>query len=116
MTKMIAFCGLICTECKGYLATQANDWAELERLAEQARIEFGAVNATAQSVLCDGCLSDSPRKCGYCAECAIRACGVERKVTNCAYCADYGSCDKLAGFLKMVPAAKTMLDEIRLAL
>ena len=102
MERMVAYCGLVCTDCKGYIATQANDLAMLERLAEQARKEFNMPNATAESAMCDGCLGDTARKCGYCAECAIRACGVARGVANCAYCLDY-ACDKLAGFFGMAP-------------
>jgi hypothetical protein len=116
MDPIIAFCGLVCTDCEGYKATQVGDQAWLERLAEKARVEYGAVNATAQSVMCDGCLSDAGRKCGYCAECQIRACGQARGVANCAYCADYPTCAKIAGFLQMAPAARVTLEGIRAAL
>ena len=112
---MIAYCGLICTDCPGYIATQANDWDALEALAARARIEYNSPDITAASSACDGCLSDSARKCAYCAECAIRACAAARGVTNCGACADYG-CEKITGFLAMVPAAKTTLDAIHASL
>jgi hypothetical protein len=115
MDRMIAYCGIVCTDCPGYIATQANDLVKLEELAEHARKEYGAVNATAASVMCDGCLSASSRKCGYCAECAIRACGVEHGVANCAHCPEY-ACEKLTGFFNMAPAGRIVLDEIRAAL
>jgi hypothetical protein len=112
METMIAYCGLVCTTCEGYLATQANDRAALERMAERAKAEYGALNATADSVMCDGCLSASARKIGYCAECAIRACGVARGVANCAGCPDY-ACEKLTGFFKLAPQARVTLDSVR---
>jgi hypothetical protein len=115
MDRMIAYCGIVCTDCPGYLATQANDLVKLEELAEHARKEYGRPNVTIASVMCDGCLSNSTRKCAYCAECTIRACGVERGVVNCAHCVDY-ACEKLTGFFGMVPASRTMLDEIRAGL
>ena len=115
MERMVAFCGLVCTECAGYLATQANDWAELERLAAKARAEYNAPTATAENIQCDGCLSDTGRKCGYCAECEIRACGVARGVANCGRCPDY-ACEKLTAFFGMVPAARGVLDGVRSAL
>jgi hypothetical protein len=115
METMIAYCGLVCTDCPGYIATQANDKVKLEQLAEQARVEYHVPNATVVSVMCDGCLSDSNRKCGYCSECAIRACGVEHGVANCAYCPDY-ACEKLTGFFGMVPAARSILDGIHATL
>jgi len=49
MERMIAFCGLVCTECEGYLATQANNWAALERLAAKAREEYNVPTATARA-------------------------------------------------------------------
>ncbi len=116
MDTMIAFCGLVCTDCEAYKATQAGDRAWLERLAEKARVEYGSANATAESTMCDGCLSASARKCGYCAECPVRACGTARGLANCGHCADYAACEKLAGFFQMVPSARATLDGVRAAL
>ena len=115
MERMIAFCGLVCTECEGYLATQANDWAALERLAAKAREEYNVPTATAEGVLCDGCLSDTGRKISYCAQCEIRACGAARGVANCGHCPDY-ACEKLTAFFGMVPAARGVLDGVQSAL
>ena len=112
METMIAYCGLVCTNCEAYLATQANDRLALERLAARARTEYGMLTATAENGQCDGCLSTSDRKCGYCAECAIRACGVARGAANCAHCPDY-ACEKLIGFFGMAPQARVTLDGLR---
>lgn len=116
MDKIIAYCGLVCTECPAYIATQADDRAALERVAAQWREQFNTPQLTADSVICDGCLeSDGGRLSGYCSMCEIRACGVKRGVVNCAHCDDY-ACEKLAAFLSQVPQAQAMLDEIRRAL
>ena len=116
MERMIAFCGLVCTECEGYLATQANDWTELERLATRARAEYNAPpTTTAKDLQCDGCLNDTGLKNGYCAVCEIRACGAAHGVANCGHCPDY-ACEKLTAFFGMVPAARGALDEVRSAL
>ncbi len=112
MERMTAFCGLICSECEGYLATQANDEAWKERLAARAREEYGDPTATAEAITCDGCLAFSGRLGGYCTKCEIRACGIERGVENCGACADYETCSKIAGFIQMVPAVKVTLDAI----
>lgn len=116
MNPMIAFCGLTCTTCDAYLATQANDEAAKEAIAVKWRQEYNAPNITAADVTCDGCLAFDGRLGGYCPQCPIRACGIERKVLNCAYCADYATCDKLLGFFNVAPAAKATLDGIRLTL
>jgi hypothetical protein len=115
MEKMIAYCGLICTDCEAYVATQANDLELLAQLAKKAREEYDMANATPESTMCDGCLADSDHLCGYCYECAVRACGRERQVVNCAHCADYG-CDKLEAFWGMAPSARATLDRLRAGL
>jgi hypothetical protein len=115
MDTMIAYCGLTCTTCDAYVATQANDLAALERLAKKAREEWGMANATAASTMCDGCLANSERMCAYCYECAVRACGMERGVANCAYCDDYG-CHKLEAFWQMAAEGRATLDSIRATL
>jgi hypothetical protein len=115
MDKIIAYCGLVCTDCPAYIATQADDRAALEKVAAQWREEFNAPNITVESVICDGCLGADGRHCSHCAECEIRACGVERGVANCAYCADY-ACEKLEGFFGFAPDARAVLDGIRQSL
>jgi hypothetical protein len=112
METMIAYCGLVCTDCPAYVATQANDWEALERLAARAREEYGQPDATAESNLCDGCLSDSTRLCGYCDVCEVRACAMALKLANCAHCPEY-ACDKLVGFWSMATEARATLDAIR---
>lgn len=115
MERLIAYCGLVCSECDAYVATQANDLEALERLAQQAREEFGMEDATAERTMCDGCLTDTGRQIGYCATCEIRACGVERGVANCAHCIDY-ACEKLESFFVQATNARSTLDEIRASL
>lgn len=111
MQRMIAYCGLTCTECPAYVATQADDREGLERVAAQWREMFNEPRITADSVICDGCLSEG-RLSAYCSMCEIRACAPEREVENCAHCVDYG-CEKLEGFLVHAPEARATLEQIR---
>jgi hypothetical protein len=112
MDTIVAYCGLVCTGCPAYVATQANDAQALERVAAEWREAFDAPEITADSIICDGCLgSNGGRLSGYCSMCEIRACAVERDVVNCAHCADY-ACDKLEGFFAHAQEARTTLDEI----
>ena len=115
METMIAYCGLVCTECEAYLATQARDRAALEQMAAKARDEYGVAGATAESVQCDGCLSTGSRLCGYCFECAVRTCATDRGVVNCAHCDEY-ACERLEAFWAMASKARTTLDGIRAGL
>ncbi len=115
MSKIIAYCGLVCSECPAYIATQADDRAALERVAAQWREEYNAPDITVESVICDGCLGADGRHCGHWYECEIRICGMERGVVNCAHCADY-ACEKLERFFGFVPHLRAALDEIRQSL
>jgi len=114
MERMIAHCGLICTDCPAYIATQADDRAALEQVVAQWRVEYNAPQMTVESVICDGCLVEG-RKCGHCAECEMRACALARGVENCGHCDEY-PCDRVAGFFAVVPDAKVVLDGVRAGL
>ena len=112
MDRIVAYCGLVCTDCPAYIATQANDREALERVAAQWRQEYNAPDITVDSVICSGCVTEDARKCGHWHECEIRACGAARGVANCAHCDDY-VCERLEAFFGFVPDARVVLDEIR---
>jgi hypothetical protein len=65
MTRMVAYCGLVCTDCESYTATQTGDRKALEELARKAETDYG-VETTAVGCMCDGCLPATGRKMGYC--------------------------------------------------
>ena len=110
MDRMIAYCGIVCTDCPAYIATQNDDAAALQKVAAAWSKEFNA-SFTPDDCICDGCLTTT-RLSSYCRMCEIRACGVDRAVVNCAYCDDYG-CEKLEKFLAFAPGAKATLEGIR---
>ncbi|MCE5198844.1 MAG: DUF3795 domain-containing protein [Armatimonadota bacterium] len=111
MDKLIGACGLDCTACKAYKATQANDPDAIAQVAAEWSKEFNA-DIKPEHVWCDACMTASSRKCGHCAECETRACVEARGIANCAYCDEY-PCENLSRFLSAVPCAKSALDEIR---
>lgn len=112
MDKMIAFCGLTCTECPAFIATQKDDDKEREKVAKVWSKEYKC-DMKPEDINCDGCLTEEwGRVFNYCKVCEIRKCGQEKEVKNCAYCDDY-VCEKLNDFFDMAPEAKTSLAEIR---
>ena len=111
MDRMTAYCGLVCTDCPAFVATQADDHDALERVAAQWREEYNAPDITVDSVICGGCVTDGARKCGHWYACEIRACGSARGVANCAQCEDY-ACERLEAFFGIVPEARVVLDDI----
>jgi hypothetical protein len=113
MNKMIAFCGLSCTECPAFMATQKDDDHEREKVSQQWSKWMGT-EIKPEDINCDGCLSMGMRLFSHCNNCAIRRCGLERSVKNCAHCESY-PCEKLDSFLDAlgVPEAKKNLERIR---
>lgn len=96
MAQIIARCGLICSECPAYLATQADDDEKRAEVAAQWSKEFGG-QFKPEDINCDGCLSTGERVFGYCRECKIRLCGAERSLPNCGHCPDY-ACEQVEKF------------------
>jgi hypothetical protein len=114
MEELTAYCGLTCTECPAYIATQRNDAEAMARVAGQWSADYNT-HLRADDCWCNGCLGAKGPWMSHCAECAIRACGAEKAVENCAHCDDYG-CDQLTEFFGLVPDAKKTLDDVRRAL
>ena len=108
--RMIAYCGITCSECDAYTTTQAGDMAALAALAAKWSKEFGQ-EMEAADVMCDGCLATTGRQIGYCHGCAIRQCAVPKKVETCAHCESY-ACDKVEAFSKPGTPHRKTLDEI----
>lgn len=101
MEQIISACGLLCSECDAFLASQKQDAQEIERIARRWSEQYGST-IPAQAVWCDGCMTGGERACGHVQECEIRSCVVERGLLTCAGCADY-ACEKLQSFLAQVP-------------
>jgi hypothetical protein len=92
--------------------TQAKDDAWLERVVANWREEYHNPSFTKDNVACNGCLGANGLHCSHCSECAGRLCGLAKGVVNCGACSEYSSCEKIQGFLKYVPTAKAVLDEV----
>ncbi len=110
MAHIIAYCGLVCSECPAFIAKKEDDNELRKKTAEDWSKQFGQ-DITPESINCDGCFS-SDVVISYCHICEIRKCGLKKRVKNCAYCDEY-ICEKLEKWFKNVPDAKKRLDEIR---
>jgi hypothetical protein len=114
MSRIQAFCGLDCGECEAYIATQENDRARLETVAQKWGKEFGGKYG-ADMCICDGCPSGKRISTAHAATCAVRRCASGRGVQTCAHCPDYG-CETLKGFFAFAPILKDKLETIRAGL
>lgn len=68
MERIIACCGLVCSECPAFIAAKADGPEDLEAVAAQWRNDY-TPGVTAGDVYCQGCPDGSGRKCAHCAEC-----------------------------------------------
>jgi hypothetical protein len=60
MDKMIAYCGIVCTECPAFIATQQNDDAKRKQVAETWSKQY-KMTVKAEDINCDGCTSGGKR-------------------------------------------------------
>ena len=88
--KIVAPCGIVCTECPAYLATESNDLKKLQEIADQWSSEGQLYQA--KDMLCDGCFSD--RVFASCTECDARQCAIQKGYRVCSVCSIY-PCDRL---------------------
>jgi hypothetical protein len=109
MDEIIAYCGICCSECPAYLATQKDDLKELEKVAKEW--SSGEMPFEPEDVRCDGCNKEG-RIFSWCSECPIRSCSRGKGFENCAYCEDY-FCENLKMTFDRTPSAKERLDKIR---
>jgi hypothetical protein len=106
---MLAYCGIDCSACAAYMATQANDVKKLTHLVGEWF--KGSQNYTI--VMCDGCKSES-RIMQWCKECPTRLCARARTLESCALCRNYG-CEKLLKVFEASQEAQTNLECLRRA-
>ncbi|MFC1737157.1 DUF3795 domain-containing protein [Candidatus Hydrogenedentota bacterium] len=120
MTDMIGCCGLNCSKCEAYIATQADDDAMREETARIWRGHGGRF--TAERINCSGCHADDyadPDQSRATIfflwtddECSIRKCCRDRSVSTCAECDEY-LCERLKSFPHFTPEMKANLDGLR---
>lgn len=108
---VIACCGLDCSKCEAYLATQADSDSQRAETARKWSELFHAQIEAAQ-INCDGCTSPG-RKFFYCeSACEIRKCCTSRGMDNCAGCSEY-RCETLSQFVEQAPEAGEALERLR---
>ena len=110
MPEMIAYCGLVCTSCPQYIATQNDDDIARKNISKQLAANFG-LNYKPEEINCDGCLSSDDRLIGFCNTCEVRKCGISKLVENCSVCDDQ-PCDILNNFHEFSPAAKESFEAL----
>ena len=108
---MIACCGLDCSQCGAYQATQANDDTKRAAVAKEWSERYN-VDVRPDQITCNGCRSDG-QKFYYCSDlCEIRTCCIQMGLPHCAVCGMF-ACDKLEVFFELAPEARLALEKLR---
>lgn len=110
MSKMIAFCGLCCTNCPTFIATKNNDDVARAKTAAIYNQKYG-FDMTADDINCDGCHSVDGKLISYCENCAVRECGLSKGLENCTFCRNQ-PCETLNSFHTFSPDAKASYEVV----
>lgn len=107
-------CGLVCNDCKAYIATQKNDDKLRQEVVEAWSTETERL--TPDDIDCDGC-QVGRRLHSFCSVCEVRKCGMTKGIANCGHCVEY-PCEKLERLWKGFRTvsgekAKATLNSIR---
>lgn len=111
MSRMIAYCGLVCSSCPTFLATQNNDDVARAATAAMYSEKFG-FDLKPEDINCDGCKSKGGKLIGYCQSCGIRQCCSGKGLDHCALCSDQ-PCEDLARFHSFSPDARACFEALK---
>jgi hypothetical protein len=109
--KMIAYCGMDCSKCACYRATQENNDTQRKEVAEKWTVQYNS-DIKPEQINCDGCKSDGIKFFFVESSCPIRKCNIEKSTANCAECSEY-KCETLIDFIKMAPPVGRALEKLR---
>lgn len=108
---MIAYCGIDCSKCDSYLATQSGNEEQLAKVAKKLS-KLYRTDVKAEYVVCDGCRAGK-RLSFYCRNsCKMRKCCIEKKYDSCIECVDF-PCKELQFELDNSPEAKENLNKLK---
>ena len=108
---MIAYCGMDCTKCDGYLATQEDNDLKRQEVAKNWSAKYNT-EIKPEQINCHGCKSDGLKFFFTESICEIRKCNIEMETENCAKCDKY-ICEKLGEFIKLAPPVGEALELLR---
>jgi len=109
---MIAYCGIKCSACDAFIATQADNDAKRTEIAAKIKNDSGA-EVNPADINCDGCKATSGIQIDFCNQCQIRACSASNGYETCADCEEMDVCEYLGFIHQRNIEAKNNLMEMR---
>lgn len=106
MDKMMAYCGILCSECDAFKATKDNN-DELRRATAGQWSKMYGAEINPEMINCLGCRSEL--LFSHCGECEIRNCAIEKQVDHCGLC-DSFPCEITKQIIDNVPGVKERLE------
>lgn len=110
MKEMIAYCGLVCSDCPTFNATRMDDDAARQKIASHYLPAFG-LHYRPEEINCTGCPSEGGQLLDFCITCGIRKCCRQRKLDNCTLC-ESQPCEELERFHRFSPQAKAAFNKL----
>ncbi len=111
MADLLAYCGILCSECPAYKATVANNDDMRRQTANEWSVMYSA-DISPEQVNCLGCKSEL--RFAHCGMCEIRKCALVKKLDNCGLCASF-ACELLDPVFKSSPEIRDRLEKARQA-
>jgi len=103
MNDVIAYCGIICSNCDVYKATINND--EFLRLELVKKYTTDSHVPNVEDFYCKGCFDIKGEGC------EVRQCATSKTLINCAQCDSY-NCEKILNHFNNNQNSKKILDEL----
>ncbi len=108
---MIAYCGIDCSKCRSYLATQSGNTEELETVAKRLE-KIYRTEVKPEYVICDGCKTNKRHSYFCSSKCKMRKCCIDKNYDSCIECSDF-PCKELEFEFKNAPEARKNLEKLR---
>lgn len=110
--ERISYCGINCSTCPAYVATQKEQEPVKIRIAKLWSDQDYQYDAC--EITCKGCREPWGKKFRHCQDCEVRACARKKLYTTCAECADY-PCQKLISLYQTLDEKiiRIDLDDLR---
>lgn len=109
---IISCCGMMCSECPVYMATQKDDETMKRYLAHE--YSMGGQVFYPKDIVCHGCHTVSGDHNKFCKGCEIRQCCKDKKIKLCAECKSY-PCEKVLAYVPEGTEHRNRLDEMHKA-